>query len=104
MTAEITSIDISKVMENFNFEKVQKHMQATNHFWGGTEAPTINKLRATAYQCLSTVVREKVLNCSTGGFLALCLTYPSGVKELRLIFQLESTYTTKSAKYDIEMK
>ena len=99
MAAEITSIDIDKVMENFNFQKVQKYMQATNHFWSGTEAPSILSLRSTAYQCLSTVVREEALNCSTGGFLALLLTYPSGVKELKLIFQLESSYTTKSAKY-----
>jgi len=86
-------------MENFNFEKVQKHMQETNHFWGGTEAPSISALKGAAYNCLSTAMREESLTSSTGGFLALYLTYPSGVKELKLIFQLESTFTTKSSKY-----
>ena len=95
----MNSIDIDKVIENFNFQKVHDHMQATNHFWGGTEAPSVAKLESTAYMCLSTVVREESLTCSTGGFLAFYLTFPSGVKELRLIFQLESTYTTKSSKY-----
>ena len=96
----MNSIDIDKLIENFNFEKVQKYMQETNHFWqGGTEAPSIARLESTAYQCLSTVVKEESLTCSTGGFLALCLTFPSGVKELKLIFQLESTYTTKSYQH-----
>ena len=98
-TAELTSMDIEKVLDTFNFEKVQKYMQATNHFWGGTEAPSLAKLKATAYQCLRTVLQENVPNCATGGFLALNFTYDSGVKELKLVFQLESTYSTQSAKF-----
>ncbi len=95
----MNSIDIDKVMERFDFHKVQKHMKDNNlTWWDSPEAPTIDNLRSTAYQCLSTVVREESLNCSTGGFLALYLTYPSGSKELSLIFQLEKSYTTKSSR------
>ena len=91
----MTSFDIDQVMNGFDFPKVQKHMQDTNRLWRG-ESPSIGQLESTAYQCLSTVVREQVVSCSTGGFLALLLTHSSGSQELKLVFSVESTFTTKA--------
>ena len=100
MKNDMNSIDIDKVMEQFDFAKVQKHMKANGlTYWDSPETPSLDNLRATAYQCLSTVVRENSINCSTGGFLALNLTYPSGTKDLQLIFQLENSYMTKPLEY-----
>ena len=97
----MNSIDIEKVIEKFDFQKVQKHMKANNlTWWDSPETPTIEALKATAHQCLSTVVREGFLNCGTGGFLALNLTYPSGTRDLQLIFQLENSYETKPLQHN----
>lgn len=77
------------IMSGFNFEKVQKHMQDTNHQWhlgGGQMAvPDIEDLRVTARDLLTRAIYDDsdVINVGTGGFVAYKL--PWG---LQLTFQL----------------
>ena len=77
------------IMENFSFEKIQNHMQDTNHQWyvgGGQMAvPDIQDLRNTARDLLTRAIYDDsdVINVGTGGFVAYKL--PWG---LQLTFQL----------------
>ena len=77
------------IMENFSFEKVQKHMQDTNHQWymgGGQMAvPDIEDLRVTARDLLTKAIYDNSVtaNVGTGGLVAYKL--PWG---LQLTFQL----------------
>jgi hypothetical protein len=77
------------IMGSFSFEKVQKHMQDTNHQWymgGGQMAvPDIEDLRVTARDLLTKAIYDDtdVSNVGTGGFVAYKL--PWG---LQLTFQL----------------
>ena len=77
------------IMQNFDFEKVQKHMQATNHQWymgeGRMAVPDIMDLRVTARDLLTRAIYDKsaTSNVGTGGLVAYKL--PWG---LQLTFQL----------------
>jgi hypothetical protein len=77
------------IMQNFDFEKVQKHMQDTNHQWyqgGGRMAvPDLTDLRVTARDLLTKAIHDKSVasNVGTGGFVAYKL--PWG---MQLTFQI----------------
>ena len=77
------------IMGSFAFEKVQKHMQNTNHQWymgGGQMAvPDIEDLRVTARDLLTKAIYDDSVtaNVGTGGLVAYKL--PWG---LQLTFQL----------------
>jgi len=77
------------IMGSFSFEKVQKHMQDTNHQWymgGGQMAvPDIEDLRVTARDLLTKAIYDNSVtaNVGTGGLVAYKL--PWG---LQLTFQL----------------
>lgn len=77
------------IMGSFSFEKVQKHMQDTNHQWymgGGQMAvPDIEDLRVTARDLLTKAIYDDSVtaNVGTGGLVAYKL--PWG---LQLTFQL----------------
>jgi len=77
------------IMQSFDFEKVLKHMQDTNHQWymgGGRMAvPDITDLRVTARDLLTKAIHDKSVasNVGTGGFVAYKL--PWG---LQLTFQI----------------
>jgi len=77
------------IMQNFDFEKVLKHMQDTNHQWyqgGGRMAvPDITDLRVTARDLLTKAIHDKSVasNVGTGGFVAYKL--PWG---MQLTFQI----------------
>jgi hypothetical protein len=80
------------IMQNFDFEKVLKHMQDTNHQWyqgGGRMAvPDLIDLRNTARDLLTKAIYDKseTSNVGTGGFVAYKL--PWG---LQLTFQIAWT-------------
>lgn len=80
------------IMGSFSFEKVQKHMQDTNHQWymgGGQMAvPDIEDLRVTARDLLTKAIYDDSVtaNVGTGGLVAYKL--PWG---LQLTFQLSWT-------------
>lgn len=77
------------IMDNFSFEKVQKHMQDTNHQWyqGGGQmgVPDIMDLRNTARDLLTKAIyhKEDTVNVGTGGLVAYKM--PWG---MQLTFQL----------------
>jgi hypothetical protein len=77
------------IMGSFSFEKVQKHMQDTNHQWyqgGGRMAvPDLTDLRVTARDLLTKAIHDKSVasNVGTGGFVAYKL--PWG---MQLTFQI----------------
>lgn len=65
-----------KIMENFNFEKVLKCMQALNWKYYDSE-PTIDRLKVIAESLISDVKRiiesgegDQWCSCATGGFVA----------------------------------
>ena len=77
------------IMQNFDFEKVQKHMESTNHQWymggGRMEVPDVQDLRVTARDLLTKAIYDKgeTSNVGTGGFVAYKLSWG-----LQLTFQL----------------
>jgi hypothetical protein len=77
------------IMQNFDFKKVQKHMQDTNHQWymgGGRMAvPDIMDLRVTARDLITKAIYDESVasNVGTGGFVAYKL--PWG---MQLTFQI----------------
>jgi hypothetical protein len=80
---------IDSIIEKFDFERVRALMTLTDHNWGGEGIPSINKLKATAMQCLEVCIAEDKTNASPGGFYAFNLKYTDRTSELSLIFSLE---------------
>ena len=65
-----------KIMERFNFEKVQRTMEALGWRWRGEE-PTLEQIKGTAEMLINYVTRaidggweSQFLSTSTGGFKA----------------------------------
>jgi hypothetical protein len=93
MSSTTTLFDLEQqaetIMQSFDFEKVLKHMQDTNHRWyqgGGRMAvPDITDLRVTARDLLTKAIHDKSVasNVGTGGFVAYKL--PWG---MQLTFQI----------------
>jgi hypothetical protein len=88
-TAEELELKASSIMESFNFEKILKHMQDTNHQWhmgnGVMRVPDMEDIRVSARSLLTQAIYDKsqCTNIGTGGFVAYKL--PWG---LQLTFQL----------------
>jgi len=63
---------IDEVMDNFNFEKVQKMMAAVNWWWvneeGGDSVPDVADLRQSARRMIKNTFKEGVFAISSGGF------------------------------------
>lgn len=82
-------VQADQIMNSFDFEKIQKHMKATNHQWymgGGRMAvPDLTDLRITARDLLTKAIysKEECTNVGTGGLVAYKL--PWG---MQLTFQL----------------
>jgi len=91
-TPEELQKQAQSIMQNFDFEKVQKHMQDTNHQWhqgGGRMAvPDLIDIRNTARDLLTKAIYDKSVasNVGTGGFVAYKL--PWG---MQLTFQIAWT-------------
>lgn len=66
------SIAISKILKNFNFEKVHQFMSLTKWSWwdgeGPDRVPTIEQLKSQARQMLIDTYNEKC-GRQTGGFV-----------------------------------
>jgi len=82
-------VQADQIMNSFDFEKIQKHMEHTNHQWymgGGRMAvPDLTDLRITARDLLTKAIcsRDECTNVGTGGLVAYKL--PWG---MQLTFQL----------------
>jgi len=88
-TPEELQKQAQSIMQNFDFEKVQKHMQDTNHQWhqggGRMSVPDLIDIRNTARDLLTKAIHDKgeTSNVGTGGFVAYKLTWG-----MQLTFQL----------------
>jgi hypothetical protein len=88
---ELIQTKIDNIMDNFNFDRVEKAMKATNWTWGGAEngIPTQSELRQRARSLLKEVSTKNVTEDSfrwyiaTGGFKAT--KYYDGELELEFI-------------------
>lgn len=66
---------IDKIMDSFNFERVEKAMKAVNWKWASGDVPTQPELRAIARYLLNEVskhslAKDQHASHSTGGFKA----------------------------------
>lgn len=85
---------IDKIMGNFNFEKVHKHMVETDHKWymgsvSGSRVPDVEDLRICARDLLvkAAYYKDSTSNVGTGGFMAYKLSFG-----MSLTFQIAWSY------------
>ena len=88
---------IEKIIENFDFEKVQKIMKHLDwQYWDSEETPSIERLTETVISnlkiCCNTLnkKRKKRAVCCAGGFVATARKYKDGELCLELSFQIDS--------------
>lgn len=80
---------IHRIMNDFDFEKVHKHMVDNNHQWymgsAGTRVPDLEDLRWTARDLLTKAAyhNDSTSNVGTGGFMAYKMSWG-----MSLTFQL----------------
>ena len=61
---------IDAILDNFDFEKVHKAMDALNWTYGDKEPVDVPELRKLARRLLKSVSNEDIRRISTGGFVA----------------------------------
>jgi hypothetical protein len=76
---------IAEIMGNFDFDKVQKHMDSVGWKWG-TEIPSAREIEAEAFRMLNKVVKEKLIFIETGGLVAIRI---KKMKVISLYFKIE---------------
>lgn len=82
---------IDDIMNNFDFEKVEKAMSLLNWEWhqdGLARVPYVFRMKQTAERMLTECVNGKFVKISTGGFKA---SYENDI--LRLSFELANSST-----------
>ena len=74
------------IIENFDFDKVNKYMTEVDWQWHGEGVPTVDELKRTAVRLLVDAVDDKTefTSLGTGGFRAY--KFPWG---LEIVFTLE---------------
>ena len=89
---------IEKIIENFDFEKVQKIMKHLNWiYWDSKDTPSIERLKETAISNLEICCnalnkkRKKRAVCCACGFVATARKYKDGELCLELSFQITSS-------------
>ena len=98
---------VEQAMKRINFERIQTAMQAVGwNYWGESEAPSIETLRAKARGLLETVAEEKRdgVEIQSGGFraswyspntLVLSFVLESGDASWRPVTRLRSLHFTR---------
>lgn len=88
---------ITKILDNFNFQAVHDHMVTVDWNWGGFNGdgyvPTIDELMKTATRLLTSVHESDLMNSShaCGGFHAHKWTFdPDKSPTLELLFVVEN--------------
>ena len=81
---------IEAMLNKFDFNKVQFVMKSLNWEWHNKGIPTIEDLKECAKDLLNTAYEEKIIQTSTGGFVA---SYDSKgqMKYLNLYFKLTNS-------------
>lgn len=77
---------IESIMDNFDFDKVQKVMEFLNWKWVSTEngIPSVQELRSQARRLIKEAIEEKV-RIATGGFRVDYFSEDGGYVELSFI-------------------
>lgn len=77
---------IESIMDNFDFDKVQKVMEFLNWKWVSTEngIPSVQELRSQARRLIKEAIEEKV-RIATGGFRVDYFYEDEGYVELSFI-------------------
>lgn len=88
LTHEELESQAESIMNNFDFERVHKHMKAVDHKWymsGEMLVPSLDQIRWQARSLLTQAIwsSEECTNMGTGGFMAFKM--PWGLK---LVFAL----------------
>ena len=91
---------IDKVLDNFDFERVEKVMQTLNWTWGigpAAEVPDVARLKMQARKLLQECIEDRPIDkeeidwsSSTGGFVAKSITYDGEDFRMSLSFELTS--------------
>lgn len=90
MKNKIKKLELTQVIDSFDFNKVHSHMKETGWRWASAPkmgVPTLNDLKATARYLLTRVIQDKAdtIHWARGGFVAH--KSPSGIK---LTFKFKS--------------
>jgi hypothetical protein len=91
---------IPKVIDRFDFAKVEKVMTFLDWKWVtevGYIVPDVDRLKAEALRQLQDCIREyekrgcpqSGMNVSSGGFQALVMTFEKGDPQLQLVFYVD---------------
>lgn len=80
------SEQIDQIMDNFDFSRVKKTMDALNWRWFdvGGDIPSESEIRSAARQMMKQTVERKVTTLSTGGFEVTC---EHGLLSLRFVVE-----------------
>lgn len=93
---EVLDSQIEQIMDEFDFDRVQRIMTKVNWTWGGpdkdAEIPNGNELRKCAKDLLKAVVNQNLLSIGTGGFCAIKIQSDKTVK-LMLFWGINSMVT-----------
>ena len=79
---------IDEIMDNFDFSRVKKTMDALEWEWYGTGIPTESEIRSEARRLLKDCLKRRCGYLSTGGFT---VEYKSCTSELSLRFEIGET-------------
>jgi len=86
MTTKAYQNQIDEIMDNFEFDRVQKMMTSIDWTWytdGESKIPSQPELREAARSCLRTVAEKDCFMVGSGGFTAInregCLSLYWGV-------------------------
>ena len=102
-----TEQTIEKIIENFDFDKVQKVMKLLDWDYWNDKDVSKSKLKNTAVSCMNHCCAilhnnagKKRANYSSGGFVASARKYKDGEICLELSFQIASfNWSTKDTCY-----
>ena len=79
---------IDEIMDNFDFSRVKKTMDALEWEWVGIGIPTEGEIRSKARRMLKDCMMHRCGYLSTGGFT---VEYKSYTSEISLRFEIEET-------------
>lgn len=81
---------IDEIMDNFDFSRVKKTMDALEWEWYGIGIPTESEIRSEARRLLKDCLKRRCGYLSTGGFTVEYKSYP---RELALRFEIDENRT-----------
>lgn len=84
----MTQMEMDRIIDSIDFDKIQKVMESLNHTWRGEGAPTIDKMKDTVRYLLNTMDTSDSSNVSTGGFHCYRMNF-NGDKQIHVLYSPE---------------